>query len=329
MKNASFLPVVSLEAEFFISDLFGGERETVVRRISLPPRSSKEFDFSVVFDHIGTYEVGIRRVDVADPFGVFHHIKESNALHEVAVLPRVHAIAALDVSTEAQQEAKRPISSVISDGMDYCGVREYRWGDPIKSIHWKLSARTPSLEYYTRLYETNCNPGLTVAIDLDSLDYSADELMDVYDTVVESALSIEEWAASCGYETDIVFLDDTASRLSVEGPLLGSFEYVLERLPRVAVGDGRAMADLIRSTTASIYAKNNLIVCSACVTEGLVGELMGVQAGRRVKPSLVAVVPAHAQEDRTKPVFAAAGRLSAAHIDAFVVSGAADLKEVG
>ena len=328
VKNDSLLPATALDVEFFISDLFGGERESTVRRVSLPPRSSKTFDFAVMFDHIGTYSVGIRRIEASDPFGIFRYQQVQDELHSVSVLPRVYDVDAIELQTDSVQESKRALTSVITDGMDYCGVREYRWGDPIKAIHWKLSASNAAGQYYTRLYETNTSPGITIFLDVDSLDYSDEELMGVYDALVESALSIERWASQRGYEVDLMFFDDAGQAVRFEGPFQGNYTEVLDRLPRVRRGNGLAMLELFRTQAGSIYAKNNFIMCSACLTDELAGEMIRTKTGR-LKPILVGVEPPRVDAERQRELRAKLGRLSAAQVDYAVVSGADQLMERG
>ena len=325
VNNRSVLPAVSVGVFFFVSDLFGNERESVRRSVGLPPRSSKTFNFAVKFDHIGTYGVGIREIDVTDPFGIFHHVREFEDLQQVNVQPRIVKVVGLEISTEASKESNKAVITVIDDGMDYCGVREYRWGDPIKSIHWKLSSRIPEGEYFTRLYETSCNPGLALVIDCDSFEYASDELMDVYDGVVESALSVELWASKLAYETELLFVDRTGRRRRFEGPLSERYGEILERLPRINPGDGRAVLDILRFEASSIYAQDNIIVCTSHVTDELVGELLRVKAGRRY-PVVIAVIPRTLDADVRKQVNARLSRLAAAGVGCIELSRAAELE---
>lgn len=328
IKNESVLPAVAIDAEFFISDLFGGERECVRQRVSLPPHSDKTFDFAVQFDHIGNYKVGIRSVHVADPFGIFKYVKQTGALQSVAVQPRVFEIPGIEISAESTQEAKRPVVTTIDEGMDYATVREYRWGDPIKSIHWKLSARLADGEYLTRLYETSCNPGIEVFLDLESADYSAEELMDVYDAVVESGFSIEHWASRRGYESVLLFADGQGQKRRYEGPLATQRAALVNVMPRIAPGSGALLIDLLQSEAGASWAQNNFIVCSSNITDGLVNALMSVRAQRRA-PLLVAVVPHGLEGDGFDQVKQRLARLSAVNIPYALLSHADELEGRG
>ena len=325
VSNRSILPAVSLGVLFFISDLFGGERESSRRSVGLPPRSSKTYDFAVRFDHIGTYGVGIREIDVSDPFGIFHKVQTFPELKSISVQPRIYDALDLEISTEASKESNRSVVTVIDDGMDYCGVREYRWGDPIKAIHWNLSSRIPEGEYFTRLYETSCNPGLAILVDCESPDFTAEQLMSAYDGIVEAALSIEKWASSNAYESELLFVDRTSRRRRFEGPLAGRFDDILRRLPRISRGDGATLLEMLHSEAASIYAQDNLIVCTSNVTDELVGEMMRVKAGHH-SPALIAVLPDGVERELAAKVQARVSRLAGAGINVAVLSEASELE---
>ena len=130
LKNASILPAIRVQALFYMSDIFGGEGATDIHNITLGPRRERTFEFGIRFDHIGSYEVGIREVRVYDVFGIFSAVYDNDHLTEVNVQPRVFDIDDLPITKDAAVEAKKSFTSVINDGMDYSGVREYRWGDP-------------------------------------------------------------------------------------------------------------------------------------------------------------------------------------------------------
>lgn len=325
VHNESILPAVSITVLFYMSDLFGAPGATTTKHITLPPKATKTFDFDVAFAHIGNYEVGIRQIEVTDPFGIFRHVKASEQLQEVEVQPRIFNVADLQVSSDTLLESKRSFTAVINEGMDYAGVREYRWGDPIKAIHWKLSARETSAEYYTRLYETVTNPGLEIVVDTDApAAYSSQQLMSVYDGLVEAAFSIEEWGALSGLETLVAFEDDTARTRRFDGPLSHTRAEVLARIPRIHEGAGAQALDILNSEAMSIYSQSNLVLCTSCVGPGLVGTLLRVQANRR-NPILVVVVPVHMDAEEQREFLTPLARVGAAGIPYLVISEAEEL----
>lgn len=324
VHNRSFLPAVHLDVQFYISDLFGGEGATAHRRVTLPPRSSKEIAFEVRLDHIGEYSVGVNQVVVWDLLGLFWSTFADGALRQVTVQPRIFEVASLTVSSETASESKKNITTVINDGMDYCGIREYVWGDPIKTIHWKLSAKAAE-DFYTRLYETVCNPGLAIIADFEAPAYTSEELMEVYDSLVETVFSLESYTARNGLDAELLFAADGATR-RFAGPFGDGAPEVLARMPRIGVGDGLQALEVMQREAASIYSQSNLALCTANVTAELVSALVAVKSNKRM-PLLFAIVPHGAEEAKRKELAGLLLRLSSAGVAYVIVSDSAELEE--
>lgn len=328
VRNDSVMPAVRVDTLFYISDAVGGPGQTMTRSITIPPRSTKRFEFAVRFDHIGGYEVGIREADVCDLLSLSRKTVMNGRLQKVSVAPRIYDPATLEVSDDAAVEAKTTVRSVINEGMDYAGVREYRWGDPIKTIHWKLSAGTPLGDYYTRLYETATNPGVAVIADLQAPSYGTEELMDVYDAVVESAFSIERYAAEVGMESELLFVDALGAHRRFAGPLQGRYGEIIERMPGISVGDGSAALDMLSEEAASIYGQSNLVICTASVTDELVASMLAIRAGHR-SPLLFAIVPPGLDEEERGRLLAPLRRLRGTGIYFAVLERAEELEKDG
>lgn len=333
VANRSVLPAPRIDALFYISDVYGDGGQTQVRRLTLPPRSDNVFDLGVRFDHIGTVQVGIRQVGLFSLLGVFSSIRDNDQLQSVQILPRVVDIASMEISDYSLREAQTNIKSFINDGMDYAGIRDYRWGDPMKSIHWKLSSKADGT-YYTRLYETATAPGLAIFMDFECGKDDAGRMMDIYDAVIESALSIELHAAQCGYDTELLFVDRRGAYQRIEGPVGNRYGDFMRHVPRMSEGEGLRMQGLLLDEARSATCQNNLIVCTANVTDALVDALARIKSPLH-SPLLVAVVPA---PDDGQPGEGGSGgdegearrrtlrRLAAAGVPFALVSDASDMK---
>ena len=198
VKNRSPLVYPSLEVFFYISDLFGGEDDITSTTITLAPFEDRVFEFDVQFEHIGTYEAGLNKVVIQDLFGFFQKTLKNESRYEVKVSPKVYDLEKLNISNRAFSESRNMLKPTAMDGTDYTGVREYVIGDPIKNIHWKLSARTE--HYMTRQFESYGNMGVSIFLDFQCPSYDSDSMMSVFDGVVETALSTEAYARRNGME---------------------------------------------------------------------------------------------------------------------------------
>jgi len=113
-------------------------------------------------DHVGAMFPGVESYTVADVFGFFKRTHTPDAQgHELLVLPVPFEVepltfAAGDMGVETMKRAMEDPSSP-SD------FRNYQVGDPLKRIHWKMSARKQTL--MVRQFEEPALPDALVMLD--------------------------------------------------------------------------------------------------------------------------------------------------------------------
>ena len=126
----------------------------------------------------------------AAPFGVAERRRRLPADATTLVLPRVVALGALPfVDLASSREATTETDPRRGQGPEYLGVREYRPGDPIRQVHWRLTARHGEL--VVRDLEEHRVPRLAIWID------SATDA-DTLDDVCSAAASIASSASATG-----------------------------------------------------------------------------------------------------------------------------------
>ena len=268
--NSSPLIFVRLEPHIYISDLFGEISRSIVSSMVLGPHEKRDFHFSATFEHVGTYSAGLECVVISDLFGLFTHTIVNNTRHSVEVLPKLFDVARVDLTNVSVMETQKAFQPIVTDDMDYAGVREYQWGDPLKTIHWKLSARGTGTDYFTRLFETFSNPGLEIIFDTSSDSYDNETLMYLFDGLVESALSLNEYAIEQGVDPKILYIDKhgEAAVMAIKG--VQDFEALIADVPRINVGDGTAALDRLRAEGSSLYGPDNIAFCTTHINEEVV-----------------------------------------------------------
>lgn len=325
-QNKSPLLFLRLEPYIYISDLFD-ELDTV-SKVSMPlmPFEKRDFRFQAQFDHIGTYSAGVQKIVINDLLGLFTHTIVNPNRHRVEVLPRIQDLETLPLTSTASAESQKPLQTLVTDDMDYAGVREYVWGDPIKTIHWKLSSRLDCGDYLTRLFESFNNPGINIIIDTTSPSYDNESLMYVYDGVVEGALSINQHAVDSGLDSFISFYDKygSESRLRIKNTL--DFADLTCDLPRIVVKDGDEALELLRRETNLIHGQDNVAYCSAHIDEQVVNALCELKLRKR-NPIFLAVIPPSLDSEEQQELLKPLRRLDAAQISYFVVCPAREQGE--
>ena len=101
----------------------------------------------------GVYSWKTIRACASDPFGLFDNEVEVPASGNILVRPTPLQIRPVSLSPNATLPTAGPIlSRRAGSGTDFWGVREYRTGDALRRINWRLATRHPH-KLFTNEYE--------------------------------------------------------------------------------------------------------------------------------------------------------------------------------
>lgn len=327
IKNKFLLVFPKLEAYFYISDLFGEDDTVTNAVITLAPKEERSFDFSVRFEHIGTYNAGLKKLKIHDLFGLFSWTILNTKEYQIHVAPKVFDVAELQISNTAMTESQKMIVPTVIDGSDYAGVREYVWGDPIKTIHWKLSARTDT--YMTKQFESYGTVGIDILLDFFSPPYDTDLLMSIFDAVVETGLSIGSYAEENGMDYEIIYWNKKEEKKRFNSGHYADFVEMIDDMPKISTDQGRQRAaELLEEETNARYSQGNLALCTANVSEDLVNALVQTK-NRRKNPLLFAIVPDALEGQERKQFLKPLRTLDQAKIPYYILSSAEELSGGG
>ena len=325
IKNGSPLLLSRVEPCFYISDLFG-EDESLMRRVTtLAPFEERDFNFSVRFDHIGTYSAGLRSICIYDLLGLFTFTITNTTRYEVTVSPKIFEVGHLQVANELTSESQKMLASVINDGMDYAGMRDYSMGDPMKSVHWKMSARSRKL--MTKLYETYINPTMAIIFDFHSYPYDSETMMGVFDAVVEAGMSLDHYAHGANIDSTLVFRDRRGYDAHVKVNSLEEYTRLVDQMPKISASEHAGVAaELVSDEVNNPFAANNIVVCTSCFDEKLISTLAAAR-NRGKNPVLLGVIPRSLPEEERKRITRPLRFLDEVSAPFFFIDSADELKE--
>lgn len=127
----------------FFSDFSYVEELPDQTEYELLPGEKYKYETSFVCRYRGEYEVGIKEVTISDFFRLFRIRCEAKETKKVIVAPKlikIHELKSVsDVSTMVQSEVLKQATE-----LDIV-TREYVYGDTLKQIHWKATAREQKL----------------------------------------------------------------------------------------------------------------------------------------------------------------------------------------
>lgn len=293
VANNSRLVCARAAANIFISDPFGGEDAVSQMSITLAPKEKSGFGLNMQMPHIGVYKAGIRKMELWDFFGFFRRQVPVSGEFEIFVSPKIRPIEEYQKSEQAMAEASRDSRMTALNGMDYVGVREYAQGDSMKQIHWKLSAH--SLGYMTKLQESSRQVDYAVILDFAAEKNNDSEiLMDIQDTLIETALSLIEEIAQMQNSYSLIYCsrENELRRAVPQGRqddimLVKDFS-VITPDPEPGYPDAES---ILIDEGAHSGTNTNVIICTSRVTDVLLQELLRIRRQRKV-PELFQIIPA-------------------------------------
>lgn len=294
--NSSLLVLPNVQAELFVSDADGNAARTSTTSLSLGPHGKCEVPLEVRLEHIGVFQVGLKQLVMGDFLGLFTRKVPSKKENLFCVMPKVPDLGSIEFSDDSEVENFKMLKTALADSLDYAYVREYELGDPLKTIHWNLSAKTG--QYYTRLFEKTVSPGVIVVMDLDVPATDTEEFMEMRDTVIESALAIAEYARKRGLETEIRYVNRQGMQRQMHEWDSGAVLELIREMPhRNNNFDAKSCKlELLHGLAVDVRSQNNVIICSADVHEDMVGATIALKQHRK-NPFFVVAVP-HRLVDR-------------------------------
>jgi len=148
LENRGFLPYLKFRCLLEQKSHFLSRKRKKWLRGGMAAAGKNSYDYSLVIEDYGSYEVQLKKVRIYDLTGLFYFHKTIKSGGSVQVLPRMQEIgvhlsqAARNFFADADRyDDFRP----GDDHSELFQIREFRNGDKIQSIHWKLSAKLDEL----------------------------------------------------------------------------------------------------------------------------------------------------------------------------------------
>jgi uncharacterized protein (DUF58 family) len=294
--------------------------------MSITPRAQVSVSPHVKLGHVGVYSVCVEDVRLFDPLGLMSVGVPCAKRAEIVSTPKVTPIDSVKFVHAIMKESPTRDRTVISDGFDYAGVREYAFGDPLKSIHWKLSSRHEGLQ--TRLFEVDVNMRTVVIADFRMPHYEGPLLMQCSDGVVEGALAAARVSELAGMETRLQY--QVTMQTSYDGavPKGAELEQFTRDLPlaSASVGEGDATGLVMRAIDAR-GGFDNIVIVTSSLGDCLRTAIVDARASH-ANVTVILIVPREMREQFIHDNKTLVASLDASGVTCIVVADISEL-EVG
>lgn len=138
LHNPTWLPIGTVKLLLQGENTVLLDREKWEFHTSVPARGTAQLTISVIPKHCGDMQLKLTELRVYDFLHLFSHRKSAAQSNTFLVLPSVPLPPEGEIHTSNDQVTQ---IQPTTEPEEFLGVRSYRNGDRMRSIHWKLSSR--------------------------------------------------------------------------------------------------------------------------------------------------------------------------------------------
>jgi len=268
ISNEDFFIYPYLKVSFYGSNTIF-ENQFQVRSFSLSPLSGKNCSFELQCNYRGNYEIGVSSVEIEDFFGLFRFRYVVGEPKYITVYPRIIYLEKFHLKTDFMSEAQSKLNSRDEDMTTVSDVRKYQYGDNLKRIHWKLTARTQEL--MVKKFQATSETNILMLLDLKKNSFSLGENIIIEDKLIEAAVAVLHYCLFKWMPVELVFFSGTLQRIHARDHLM--FNEIYEMLAKVKFSDDVPVKDLIDIFTDNALKRTNLLVFTSNLDYDLYDQL--------------------------------------------------------
>ncbi|MBS6195065.1 MAG: DUF58 domain-containing protein [Clostridiales bacterium] len=208
IENKSWIPVSAIRGSMRVRNGFYPGEETIPLRGMAEGKGNTRMLSAVSSSHCGPLLVEVPELWMYDLFRIFKRKLPVRGVETLAVMPEMYTASVIlqestrDFLIESEEYDKKRAGD---DPAEIFQIREYRGGDRMQSIHWKLSARTDDL----MVKEYSKPIGCAVVLFLD-MEYQPEEGCGYLDEFLEAGIGISQGLLEAGCEHYVVWFDKNA-----------------------------------------------------------------------------------------------------------------------
>lgn len=147
-ENRGWIPCLCSFVELEIENLLLGEKLNIKENIYTRAKKSSKTQVVVCEEFCGAIEVRLKKIEFADFLKILKKSRSENKWKTVHIEPEYENIylSQGDIWAYNMESFRFSDSKKGSDASETVGISEYKAGDNIKAIHWKLSGKIGKIQ---------------------------------------------------------------------------------------------------------------------------------------------------------------------------------------
>jgi uncharacterized protein (DUF58 family) len=212
----------------------------------------------------GDYRLGPLRLRSGDMFGLFPRELVLPHFQSLLIYPKIFPLSELGLPLRALLGEKATPRSIYEDISRVAGVRDYRYDDSFKRIHWKASAAHNKLQ--TRQYESSTSLKLLLILDVHSFPEEDEE----FEHAVSSVASVAYEAERQGFAVGLITNSEPEVHIAM-GSGQNQLMQILEALARVTTESRMSLYEQMDRLRTILPVGTTLVVVTRTTTPALSG----------------------------------------------------------
>jgi len=227
LENVSRSPSSVLLVEDTAGAGLGGGARFVLDRIE--PGGRRDLSYALRAEARGRYQIGPMAIRIGDPFGLCELSRSFRSLDELVVAPAIERLPPARPGGSASLSAdQRRVSGLV--GEDETTTRPYRFGDDLRKVHWKTTAR--SGELMVRRQEHPQTSAAAILLDTRARSWPGAAGAEAFEWAVSAVGAVGLHLVRGGYSVRLVTEDGPVA--AIAGTTVGG---LLDELSTLQPGD--------------------------------------------------------------------------------------------
>lgn len=268
ITNRSFfiLPYISIS---FLNDKGGVIQKHKINNISLQPFSKREVSIDYIYKYRGDFKLGVSTIEVQDFLGIFKFTLKNKKLLYITVYPQIIDIDEFYLSSGYLSDNVSSIGGGQEDISTIEEINKYNYGDSLRKIHWKLTAKTNEL--MIREYEKVGSRSAILILDLQSNNFEVEKNAAIEDKLLETTIAILRYCIYNDAEVKLIYDSKGINAINYSNSL--DFQKAYEALAKVEFNQKTSFKDIIESEVNCNIGKADIIIATFNINYILYEEL--------------------------------------------------------
>jgi hypothetical protein len=239
------------------------------QRISIEPYRRTNYSFELECKYRGSFNIGVKSIEIEDFLGIFKLTYKAVETKSITVYPKITYLEKFYLKTNYLSESHSILDTKLEDLTTVSDIRKYAYGDTLKRIHWKLSAKKNEL--VSKNFQSTSQISATIFLDLKKLKFSMEHNTIIEDKLIDSVGAVIYYCLSHLIPINFIFYSDKI--INIEAKSLKDFDEIYKILAKIRFIENIPIYDIMDVYFNDFLIKSNVLVFTADLNYKLYNEI--------------------------------------------------------